>query len=865
MKLQVKLLKVMALLMLLLPVMAKAQQDKGSVKGTIEAEDGTPLAGATLLVKENRQQQVADEGGRFVLSNLPLGKVTVEVSYAGYETQSKTVEVNAEQATLTIRLKPVANTLGNIVVSTQKRSQALLEVPITITAVDNQFLRRLNITEFDQLSAYVPGLEMQLQSPNNPGFVIRGITSDDGDSRVQPRVSVFQDGVSISRARGAVVELFDMERVEVVKGPQGTLFGRSAQIGAVHLIQNKPRNYTTGEVNAWYGNYNQLNLTGVFNTPIVKDKLLMRIAAIQNQRDGFVGNLSGDKALNSKKTTAVRGSFRWLPSAGTTLDLIINYQVDKPTGTSFRSKAYAPKNGSINPWDDADLEQGDTLGVDRKVYGATLLWNQKLNNSWSLTSITNARRFDSYEAFDADGTAAPALQFAEDAVGDQFSQEFRLNYAGKKKFNGFGGLSYFYENGNQVVPFITNEQSLYTLFTPVVRNGIINNPSLPDAVKQQLLQAIPFVPLTTNGVPNYVTNIPNIPPVFGAIAGAPLATRHFEQYTNFGKTGAFEIFADGTYAITEKLKLTAGLRGTYEKLTAGFDVPAGSKPSPLGGLLGNFPNILFRATGGKMEVSEDYWSWVGRLALNYQFANQNLYASVSRGRRPGVINISKIDTILLKPEIVWSYEVGIKGLLANKKLQYDLAAYYYDWDNFQTNVANINNPRLIEVSDAGRARSFGIETGIRYAPSSKVSFFTTYGFIDAAFKDKDEDGRPQQLAGNTFRLTPKHSFSIGGEYAPQLGKNLQGYIRPSYTYKSKVYFEDTNTELLSQSGYGLLNLNTGIRITNGSKTYEIGFFGRNLLNEEFIIDAGNTGNAFGIPTFIAGQPLMAGGQIRIIF
>jgi outer membrane receptor protein involved in Fe transport len=163
-------------------------------------------------------QQVADEGGRFVLSNLQLGKVTLEVSYAGYETQTKEITVQEEAATIAIRLKPLANTLGNIVVSTQKRSQSLLEVPITISAVDNKFLRQMNITEFDQLSAYIPGLEMQLQSPNNPGFVIRGITSDDGDSRVQPRVSVFQDGVSISRARGAVVELFDMERIEVVKG-----------------------------------------------------------------------------------------------------------------------------------------------------------------------------------------------------------------------------------------------------------------------------------------------------------------------------------------------------------------------------------------------------------------------------------------------------------------------------------------------------------------------------------------------------------------------------------------------------------------------------------------------------------------------
>ena len=126
-----------------------------------------------------------------------------------------------------------------IIVYTQKREQSVQDVPIAVTAYSEEQLKRLGVQQFDELADYVPGLEVQEQSPNNPGFVIRGITSDSGAANIEPRVSVFQDGVSISRSRGSFVELFDAS-VEVAKGPQSTLFGRSALIGAINIIQNKP-------------------------------------------------------------------------------------------------------------------------------------------------------------------------------------------------------------------------------------------------------------------------------------------------------------------------------------------------------------------------------------------------------------------------------------------------------------------------------------------------------------------------------------------------------------------------------------------------------------------------------------------------
>ena len=183
---------------------------------------------------------------------------------------------------------------------------------------------------------------MQLQSPNNPGYVIRGVTSDDGDSRSQARVSIFQDGISISRSRASAVELFDLDRIEVVKGPQGTLFGRGAEIGALHIIRKKPVNAAGGEVTLGYGSCNRKLADGFINTPILKDKLFNRFAFTFEDRDGFIKNLSGGD-LNGKNTFALRNSTRLFAGEKTMIDLVLDYQRDDYPGTSFKNRQYAPK------------------------------------------------------------------------------------------------------------------------------------------------------------------------------------------------------------------------------------------------------------------------------------------------------------------------------------------------------------------------------------------------------------------------------------------------------------------------------------------------------------------------------------------
>lgn len=810
----------------------------GTLSGTITTTEGEPLPGATVQADGFGIGTSTDLSGNFSLGNVPAGDVTFIFRSISYETQRISLQIVATQVTtVDVVMQQSELALGDLVVTAQKRTESIQQVPVSISSLTGDFLRQANVQEFDAFSAFVPGLEIQIQSVNNPGFVVRGITSDSGDSRIEPRVSVFQDGVSISKSRGSVVELFDIERVEVLRGPQGTLFGRGAQIGAVHIIQNKPANELSGELTVGGGSFNERLVSGFFNTPLVNDRLISRVAFIYNQRDGFIENLSGGN-LNGKETYAVRGSLRYIPNNNTFIDLIANYQHDNPPGTSFKSGTYAPAGGTLDPNSFADLERGNDLFIDRTVWGISLLGEHRFSDRLIFNSTTAFREFDSFESFDADGTAAPVLWFAEDAYGQQFSQEFRLSYNDGGRFRGFAGASYFWEDGYQRVPFETDERSYFALLSPFLAGF-----------------GVPFIPLIN---PDGSVNQPL--PV-NPLTGQPFKTFHSEESTNFGTLSAYEVFADGTFDVTDKFRLTAGVRFTYEDVTGALETPPAETPGTLGLILGVGPNNLFAPTDGKVSHSETFTSVVGRLIANYEFSDQtNVFASLSRGRRPNVINVNAGGVNVLNNEIVWSYEAGLKQLALNNSLAFDLSLFYYDYSNFQTSVAELTDDGLvIEARDSGEATAYGFETSLRYNITRNISVFGSYGYINATIDDKDSDGNEQELAGNRFRLTPEHSFAIGGSITGMITPTVGYFISPNFTWKSDVFFEEDNEPGIEQAAYGLLNIRAGLNLLNHRA--EIAVYGKNLLDEQYIIDAGNTGGAFGIPTFIAGPPRMVGVQL----
>jgi len=223
----------------------------------------------------------------------------------GFETQMVDVTVQPGQNVLNFTLAEDIIHLDPVTVIAKKREQQILDVPEAISVVGAGFINNINITELSQLSEYVPGLFIYEQGANRPSYVIRGLTSEEVSPSAQPRVSVYLNNVPINRANGASITLFDMKRVEVLKGPQNTLFGRGSQIGAIHFISKSPGNDTEGYVSAGIGNFNQKEFKGAINIPVITNRLFVRAAGVYDFRDGYVKNTFGG-TLSGKNTLAGR-------------------------------------------------------------------------------------------------------------------------------------------------------------------------------------------------------------------------------------------------------------------------------------------------------------------------------------------------------------------------------------------------------------------------------------------------------------------------------------------------------------------------------------------------------------------------------
>lgn len=737
-----------------------------------------------------------------------------------------------------------------IIVTTQKREQSLREVPITVTSYSGRLLEDLNIDEFDEVSDITPGLIIQEQSPNNPAFVIRGITSDSGSAQIAPRVSIYLNGIDVSRSRGSHFELFDIERIEVAKGPQATLFGTASAIGAVSVITRKPEQEFGGELTLGYGNYDSYQARGFVTGG--SETVQGRLAFSYRKRDGFVENIAGDAGsqsaggtvqpdLNGIERFGVRGSLRLTPNDNVTVDLVLNYEKNDDTGTSFKSGRFAPTGGATDPFSFAELGGGgprsekvlgdDELGIERELYDGNLTINWTLDDNWSITSVTGYREFDSIEVFDADGTAAIFAEFTEDASGDQFSQELRANYA-SDRLSAFFGVNYFSENGRQAVPFLTEEGTFLQCAAGVI-------PGLPC--------------IGPDGTIGSVTAAQGLPPIY--------------YDSEFGNTGEFDIysaFADATYSLTDRFELTAGVRYVYEERESGYFARLPNS------VLTGAPLLAFGAdtNGGVVTAGDDFDAFLPRFNARYEVSdNVSLYATVSKGRRSDVIDVTSTAdangnavaaSTLVPAEIIWNYEGGLKARTADGRFDIALSAFYQDYQNFQVTVVDINGQ--LEPSNAGSASNFGVEGEVRGRFGPHFEMFGNVAYIDAQIDDEAANGI---FAGNRFRLQPEWSTALGGLFTYPVTNDINFFTNATWTYRSSVFFEIENQPLagldIAEEEVHLVNVRAGFAAADES--WEINFFANNLFDKDYIIDAGNTGGAFGTPTFVAGPPRFWGVQL----
>ena len=803
-----------------------------------------------------------------------------------------------------------------VIVTAQKREQKSLDVPMALTAYNHKFLDSIGIQEFDKLSLFVPGFEVQNQSVNDPGFVMRGVTSDSGEATQEPRVSVFQDGVSISKSRGSYVELFDVDRIEVAKGPQSTLFGRGALIGAVNIVEAKADPsafdwYANGE----YGNYNYGLMEGMVNLPI-DDTLAVRVAGRYKTRDGYTQNLNGGRDFNSLRTGAARASVAWEPTSKFRADIIANYQRDTPSDTGFKSGTFDPTDpdtgaqiGNLKHTSGmaggaaTDFPLGP-LGIKRTVWGVTGLATYHINEDYTLNSISAYRKFDSTEVFDPDGFALPMLTFAEQAKGEQESQELRVNFDNGGPVSWFSGVSFFHDDGYQRVPDEIDEDMALALLgggisEPVPQpTSYFYSPTYTSTIAPALIETF----LGNHGIAIPLSEAQGI--------AANLRHNMQEVYTNYGRTTAYDWYGEATWHVTEQFELTGGLRYSTENKESGVSATElGGDRSVLGGLVGSTelpPSLISEqglllfglslpgaynqaflngllpqfgivaqptANNGDKETAKETdgaftWRGVARYAPD---DNTSLYASYARGRRPvdleaappslpgGAANFTDVPS-----ETVDSYEIGAKKLTLDNTLRLDGAAYYYSYNNFQTTVQQ--GAQLI-TTNAGKANSYGFEGQADWALADWADLFATYAYSHARFATG-------AYKGNQFRLTPDHKISLGMSLRDhELGGLFT--LTPTYTWQSLIFFDDDNDipalqtdhilpdtkqdELQKQ--YGLMNMRLTYR-PDGSD-WSVGAFVNNVFDQKYIKDAGNTGDAFGIPTFVPGEPRFFGVTVSI--
>ncbi|WP_314373289.1 TonB-dependent receptor domain-containing protein [Sphingomonas paucimobilis] len=806
-----------------------------------------------------------------------LRRLTVAALLAGLSQAAIVQSVQAQAMIQSQDDARDADDAAEVIVTAQKREQRIEDVPLTVSAVTGARMANLGVNSLAEVAQYIPGLQIQEQSANNPGFVIRGITSDSGSAQQGARVTLYYNGIDISRTRGAYQDLFDIERIEVAKGPQATLFGTAAAVGAISIISARPRAGTEGGIVASYGNFNRTQVSGYLNAGT--ETLAGRLAFAYKYRDGYVRNIAGDPDipnqnqgqvdqddLNGQDQRGVRGSLRWRPNGSVTADLILTYDGQRNPGTAFKSRAFAPTGGQTGDYGYAELSGSPfsaeilgarKLGLHRDVYDANLTVAVDVAPGITFTTVNGYRRFDSREVFDADGGPAWYLEFGEDAKGDQWSHEGRFAFDGPRYRASFGWNAFF-ENGQQRVPFSTEEGTYLACsvtpdFAPI--RQLLNMAGIPTGTA--CVAANGTIPATR------ATAILSR----GALTSLPYSA----SFANYGNNDTYSVFADATWIPTPALELTAGARVLIEDRQSGF-----SSVMPDSRLLagaGIFTSLLGAANtkGQKFVAERSYAAFLPRFNALYRLTNDvNLYATVSKGRRSPVVqlegqrivplsvaNSGAIPRLQIVPEEnVWNYEGGIKGRVG--PFTGAASVFYQRYMGFQVSV--IENGATITRS-AGSANNIGVELEGNLAVHRWLGLFATFAYIDGGIANDPANG---VFAGNRFRLQPDTTASGGATLRVPVGTSATFYATPSATYRSKVFFELPNRDAISQGGYTLVNLRAGLEFGEQGR-FHIGGFASNLTNARYLIDAGNTGGSFGAPTYIAGEPRFYGVELGARF
>ncbi len=695
--------------------------------------------------------------------------------------------------------------IEQIVVTARKREERLQDTPVSITAFTSEALTERNISNLAEIAPYTPGLTFDPGTGNTGGAFnaqvwMRGVGQSDFLFTTDPGVGIYVDGVYYARQLGAVMDLVELERIEVLRGPQGTLYGKNTTGGAIQLISRAPSEEFVGNVAVTVGRYDRLDVQGSVDLPLADGKLLTRLSYAVANRDGYVSRHLDEGDQGDIDSRAARLMTDWIVSED--LDVrfiadvtrkrqnsIANFAVDANAAAPFTAiwnvatgNNYGP--GSIT----GGMYSTNATGANSSELDD---WGLSTTVSWdidavTLKSITAYRNTDAYFGGDQDNSALDFLQTTNDNNHDQFSQEFLVSGASfDQALDWVGGVYYLRENGDDT-------------FDAGLGLGLFEG-----------LEALPGpIPGTPFGGPGNPAN-----------AALDINTLRDTEI----EIESFSVYGQGTYHFTDRFSATAGLRYTTEDKD--FEV-----------------TVLRNSTGtytiapGAAEPSDSWSEWLPRAGLEFKATDDILtYVSVSRGFKSGGFNgrpsALAVAVETFDPEYVTAYELGVKSTWLDDRLLVNAATYFSDYTDIQFTAICLSCGSLIVIVDnAGEAEIKGAELEMTASVTPNLSINGLVSYIDAEYTDLNSGVQGITL-DSKFPKTPEWAYSIGAMYTANLGDSGSLTARSDWSYRSKVYHVVNNSPLLVQDSYGVLSAR--VAYLSADESWELALFGTNLTDEDY--------------------------------
>lgn len=729
--------------------------------------------------------------------------------------------------------------LDELVVTAQRRSETAITVPIAISVLGRDTLLDAGVTNVGDVARLVPGLQIKTTfADSSPIIFLRGVGINDFNANSGSGVAVYLDDVYQGLSIGRLFQFFDIERAEVLKGPQGTLFGRNATGGAINIVSVKPTDSWKGFGNLEYGRFNEVDLESAVGGPLVDELLKIRVSGRYNRRDGITLNrLTGLRDGAKRDRLAMRGLLEVTPSD--TLSVLVNVNGGRsnsagglqhraliPNAPEFADPAtglcasqffgtsscgdvlgYADTDGDIRAadYDAPQIEQVRTFGTS-----ATINWVLDWAALTSVSAYSFAKRFT---LTDEDSSPNAIVHGEYDDRGRQWSQEIRLASAGNSSTQWVVGGFYYRERLESNGAFDVGGS-----FRPLFEQA-----GLPGG----------FVPFDQ----------------FDLAGGVAF----FARYPYIQGTESWALFGQVTQELTTDLRLTGGLR--YSRDMIDFDYrsfylePAvSSDPIPTEAIADD-------------RTSSSRLSW--RAALDYKpREGALLFASVSTGYSSGGFNgglqYFADELTPFQSESLIAYELGTKLSLLDRRLRFEASLFQYNYDDMQVFTLLPGGVPVAVKRNAASARIRGVEASIVSRLASGLDLSLGGSFLDARYGQFLDGGR--DFSGNRLTGAPRWAGQAALDWTLDLPSGDAIRARIDASAQSRVYFDTSNAERLSQAPYGLVNLRLGWQLDGGR--YEFYAWGRNVTNTRFAADIVSLQD-FGLDQIAYGEPTTFGVGFRL--